>query len=39
MSGVLIAGGLAVGLLALAADGLGADAQDVLFSGQTPQDR
>jgi H+/Cl- antiporter ClcA len=31
---VLVAGGLAVGLLALAADGLGADPVDVLFSGQ-----
>jgi chloride channel protein, CIC family len=29
-----VGGGLAVGLLALAADGLGADSQDVLFSGQ-----
>jgi H+/Cl- antiporter ClcA len=31
---LLLAGGLMVGLLALAADGLGADSQDVLFSGQ-----
>jgi H+/Cl- antiporter ClcA len=31
---LLLAGGLAVGLLALAADGLGADPQEVLFSGQ-----
>jgi H+/Cl- antiporter ClcA len=31
---LLVGGGLAVGLLALAADGLGADSQDVLFSGQ-----
>jgi H+/Cl- antiporter ClcA len=31
---LLLAGGLTVGLLALAADGLGADSQDVLFSGQ-----
>jgi H+/Cl- antiporter ClcA len=31
---LLLGGGLAVGLLALAADGLGADPQDVLFSGQ-----
>jgi chloride channel protein, CIC family len=30
----LLAGGLAVGLIALLADGLGADSQDVLFSGQ-----
>ena len=29
-----VAGGLAVGLIALLADGLGADSQDVLFSGQ-----
>jgi H+/Cl- antiporter ClcA len=34
MGPVLLAGGLAVGVLALAADGLGADSQDVLFSGQ-----
>jgi H+/Cl- antiporter ClcA len=32
---LLPAGGLAVGLLALLADGLGADSQDVLFSGQS----
>jgi H+/Cl- antiporter ClcA len=32
--GLLLAGGLALGLLALLADGLGADSQDVLFSGQ-----
>ena len=32
---LLLAGGLAVGLLALLADALGADSQDVLFSGQT----
>jgi H+/Cl- antiporter ClcA len=31
---LLMAGGLAIGLLALAADGLGADPQEVLFSGQ-----
>jgi H+/Cl- antiporter ClcA len=31
----LLAGGLAVGLIALAADALGANSQDVLFSGQT----
>jgi H+/Cl- antiporter ClcA len=31
---LLLAGGLAVGLIALAADGLGANSQDVLFSGQ-----
>ena len=30
----LIAGGFAVGLIALVADGLGTDSQDVLFSGQ-----
>jgi H+/Cl- antiporter ClcA len=30
----LLGGGLAVGLVALLADGLGADSQDVLFSGQ-----
>jgi H+/Cl- antiporter ClcA len=30
----LLAGGFAVGLVALTADGLGADSQDVLFSGQ-----
>jgi H+/Cl- antiporter ClcA len=34
MGPVILAGGLAVGVLALAADGLGADSQDVLFSGQ-----
>jgi H+/Cl- antiporter ClcA len=34
MSAFLVAGGLAVGLIALLADGLGADSQDVLFSGQ-----
>ena len=32
---LLLAGGLAVGLLALAGRGLGANSQDVLFSGQT----
>ena len=32
---LLVGGGLAVGLLAQAADWLGADSQDVLFSGQT----
>ena len=31
----LIGGGLAVGAIALAADGLGANSQDVLFSGET----
>jgi H+/Cl- antiporter ClcA len=31
---LLLAGGLTVGLIALVADGLGADSQDVLFSGQ-----
>jgi H+/Cl- antiporter ClcA len=31
---LLLAGGLAVGVLALVADSLGADSQDVLFSGQ-----
>jgi H+/Cl- antiporter ClcA len=31
---LLVAGGLTVGLLALSAEGLGADSQDVLFSGQ-----
>ena len=31
---LLLGGGAAVGLLALTADGLGADSQDVLFSGQ-----
>jgi H+/Cl- antiporter ClcA len=34
MASFLLAGGLAVGLIALLADGLGADSQDVLFSGQ-----
>ena len=34
MAAALLAGGLAVGLIALLADGLGADSQDVLFSGQ-----
>jgi len=34
MPAFLLAGGLAVGLLAFAADLLGADAEDVLFSGQ-----
>lgn len=34
MAPLLLAGGLAVGLLALVAEGLGADSQDVLFSGQ-----
>jgi H+/Cl- antiporter ClcA len=33
-SALLLAGGLAVGALALVADWLGADSQDVLFSGQ-----
>ncbi|MEE4021664.1 chloride channel protein [Gordonia sp. PKS22-38] len=33
--GLLLAGGLAVGLLALAARALGADTDDILFSGQT----
>ncbi|WP_426565141.1 chloride channel protein [Angustibacter sp. McL0619] len=32
---LLVAGGAAVGLLALVADWLGADSQDVLFSGQS----
>ena len=32
---LLVAGGLAVGLIAQTADWLGADSQDVLFSGQT----
>ena len=31
---LLLGGGLTVGLIALAADGLGANSQDVLFSGQ-----
>jgi len=35
MSALLLAGGLAVGLLAQIGDLLGADPQDVLFSGQT----
>ena len=34
MGPLVLAGGLTVGLLALLADGLGADSQDVLFSGQ-----
>ena len=34
MPGLLLAGGLAVGLLAFGADLLGANSQDVLFSGQ-----
>ena len=34
MSVLLVGGGLAVGALALLADGLGASSQDVLFSGQ-----
>ena len=34
MAPLLLAGGLAVGLVALLADGLGANSQDVLFSGQ-----
>ena len=34
MPALLLAGGLAIGLLAYAADLLGADSQDVLFSGQ-----
>jgi H+/Cl- antiporter ClcA len=34
MGKLLVAGGFAVGLIALLADGLGADSQDVLFSGQ-----
>jgi chloride channel protein, CIC family len=34
MPALLLAGGLAIGLLAFAADLLGADSQDVLFSGQ-----
>ncbi|HEX5018592.1 MAG TPA: chloride channel protein [Actinomycetes bacterium] len=33
--GVLLLGGLVVGLVALVADWLGADSQDVLFSGQS----
>jgi H+/Cl- antiporter ClcA len=35
MASFLLAGGLAVGLIALLADGLGADSEDVLFSGQS----
>ena len=35
MASFLLAGGLAVGLIAQLADILGADSQDVLFSGQT----
>jgi H+/Cl- antiporter ClcA len=35
MAPLLICGGLAVGLLAQLADGLGANSQDVLFSGQS----
>ncbi|HSE80303.1 MAG TPA: chloride channel protein [Gaiellaceae bacterium] len=35
MGRLLLAGGLAVGLIALLADALGEDSQDVLFSGQT----
>jgi hypothetical protein len=35
MPALLVAGGLAVGVLAELADVLGADSQDVLFSGQT----
>jgi H+/Cl- antiporter ClcA len=34
MGTLLLAGGLTVGLIALVADALGADSQDVLFSGQ-----
>jgi H+/Cl- antiporter ClcA len=34
MSGLLLGGALAAGALALLADGLGANSQDVLFSGQ-----
>jgi H+/Cl- antiporter ClcA len=34
MPALLLAGGLAVGLLALAGQALGADSQDILFSGQ-----
>jgi chloride channel protein, CIC family len=34
MAASLLVGGLAVGLIALLADALGADSQDVLFSGQ-----
>ena len=35
MAAFLLAGGLAVGVIALLADGLGADSEDVLFSGQS----
>jgi H+/Cl- antiporter ClcA len=35
MGKLLLGGGLAVGLIAVIADALGADSQDVLFSGQT----
>jgi H+/Cl- antiporter ClcA len=35
MPGLLLAGGLAVGVCAQVADWLGADSQDVLFSGQS----
>jgi H+/Cl- antiporter ClcA len=35
LPGLLLTGGLAVGLVAQIADWLGADSQDVLFSGQT----
>jgi hypothetical protein len=35
MATFLLAGGLAVGVIALLADGLGADSEDVLFSGQS----
>ena len=35
MPGLLLAGGVTVGLLALLADGLGAEANEVLFSGQS----
>jgi len=35
LAALLLAGGLAVGLVAQAADWLGADSQDVLFSGQS----
>jgi H+/Cl- antiporter ClcA len=34
MPALLVGGGLAVGVIALLADGLGANSQDVLFSGQ-----
>jgi hypothetical protein len=36
LAAALLGGGLLVGALALLADGLGADSQDVLFSGQAP---